>query len=38
VPDLHSFDRRDLLAGLEELRLRMARLKDEHVVEAVRLS
>jgi hypothetical protein len=38
VHGLHSFDGRDLSAGLEELRLHMAGIEDEHVAEAVRLS
>jgi hypothetical protein len=38
VHDLHSFDERGLLAGLEELHLRMAGIEDECATEAVRLS
>jgi hypothetical protein len=32
--DLHSFNGRDLLAELEELRLRVARVMDEGIIEA----
>jgi hypothetical protein len=33
--DLHSFDWRDLSAGLEEIRSCMVGIEDERVVEAV---
>jgi hypothetical protein len=38
VHGLRSFHRWDLSVGLEELRLRMAGIKDECTTEAVRLS
>jgi hypothetical protein len=38
VHGLHSFDGRGLLAGLEEVRLCMARIEDERTTEAMRLS
>jgi hypothetical protein len=38
VHGLPSFDWRDLSAGLEELRLRMAEIKDERATEVVILS